>query len=277
MYSQRAPAKINLGLQVLRQRPDGYHDVESVLLPIAWSDRITVRPAETITMTCTDSTRPTDDRNLCLRAAHRLAAETGVSTGADIHLEKQIPYGAGLGGGSSDAAITLRLLARLWNLSWEPERLQEVARHVGSDVPFFIEARPASIHGRGTDVRPLGESYHFPYTLVVAKPPVSMSTAEAYQLVTPRLDGRTELRELVASNDLRRWRNELSNDFERPVFEKLPEIAGLKRWFQNHEAAYASLSGSGTAVYGVYADEAAAREAARILRSREGFQVYIDD
>lgn len=274
MYTQPAPAKINLGLHVLRRRSDGYHDIESVLLPVGWRDTLTVRPAEHLTMTCTDATLPTDERNLCLQAARRLASEAGISRGAAIHLDKQIPHGAGLGGGSSDAAATLQLLTKLWDLSYGTEQLQAIAGRIGSDVPFFIEGRPALIRGRGTEVQPLDEQYDFPFTLVVVKPAVSIATPDAYGLVTPLADGRPDLRTLVTSNDLGRWRSGLINDFEQPVFDTYPEVAELKRWLQNNGAAYASLSGSGAAVYGVYAHETAARGAAEKLRSRPGHRVW---
>lgn len=275
MLSRQTPAKINLGLHVLRRRLDGYHDLESVLLPIHWCDTITVERSDTFAMTCSDLTLPADERNLCLQAAHMLAEEAGFSGGVQIHLEKQIPHGAGLGGGSSDAAATLQLLEDLWQLPHDPDRLRSLAARIGSDVPFFLERRPMFVQGRGTEMELLDEAYEFPFHLVVAKPPVAMSTADAYGLVTPRSAGRPDLRELVTSNDPQRWNDELVNDFEPAVFEIYPEIADLKRWFYRHDAAYASLTGSGTAVYGVYADAAAAEDAADDLKRREGYRVWI--
>jgi tetratricopeptide (TPR) repeat protein len=147
---ERAPAKVNLGLHVLRKRPNGDHDVETVLHRIDWADTITAAPASTLSLTCSDSSLPTDDDNLCLRAARRLATAFDVTTGADLHLEKQVPYGAGLGGGSSDAAATLCLLSRLWDLDPSSEQLRTIGGKIGADVPFFLMDTPAAYAtGRG--------------------------------------------------------------------------------------------------------------------------------
>ncbi|PSQ88635.1 MAG: 4-(cytidine 5'-diphospho)-2-C-methyl-D-erythritol kinase, partial [Bacteroidetes bacterium QH_2_63_10] len=136
--AQRAPAKINLGLHVLRERPDGDHDIETVLHRIDWADTITATPADTLSLTCSDPALPTDENNLCLQAAHRLAAAFDVTAGAELHLEKRVPYGAGLGSGSSDAATTLRLLMQLWDLNPSPEQLRGIGGAIGADVPFFL-------------------------------------------------------------------------------------------------------------------------------------------
>ena len=151
-----APAKINLGLHVLRKRTDGYHDIETVLHRIAWADTLTLRPSDRLEMTCSDPALPTDTDNLCLQAAHRLADRLGTSQGASIHLEKRVPYGAGLGGGSSDAATTLKGLQQLWEVDVPQEMLHEVAASVGSDVPFFLMETPAAYAtGRGDRLTPL--------------------------------------------------------------------------------------------------------------------------
>ncbi len=270
-----APSKINLGLHVLRKRPDGYHDLETVFLRLPWSDRITVQPANTITMTCSDPGLPVDERNLCMRAAQLLADTFKVSAGAEIHLEKRIPYGAGLGGGSSDAATTLRLLAELWNLEARPEQLHALAAGLGSDVPFFLGPPVAYATGRGERLAPLvnpdGSTYVFPFYLVVVAPAVEVSTARAYSLVTPRSDERPTLPEVVLSNDLGRWRNELVNDFGEPIRKAYPVIEAVERLLEEAGAGYVSLSGSGSAVFGVFEDDvraSAAAEAARLSGHR---------
>ena len=260
---ERAPAKINLGLHVLRQRPDGFHDVETVLHRIDWADTVTAQPAETLSMTCSDSALPTDRENLCMQAARRLAEAFEVSAGAELHLEKRVPYGAGLGGGSSDAATTLRLLTRLWDLSLSPDVLHTVARRIGADVPFFLEEVPtAYATGRGDDLTPLrhaGRSYRLPYPVLVAVPPVEVATPEAYARVTPNDAERPHLPSLLRTNDLSRWRTALRNDFEGPIAERYPEIREVKRWLRAEGAEYVSLSGSGGAVYGVFSEPAQAK------------------
>ena len=261
--TDRAPAKINLGLHVLRKRPDGYHEVETVLHRIGWADAVTAAPAQTLSMTCSDPALPTDEDNLCMKAARALADAVDGAAGAALHLEKRVPYGAGLGGGSSDAATTLRLLTRLWDLSLSPDVLHTVARRIGADVPFFLEEAPAAYAtGRGDDLTPLrhaGRSYRLPYPVLVAVPPVEVATPEAYARVTPNDAERPHLPSLLRTNDLSRWRTALRNDFEGPMAERHPEIREVTRWLRAEGAEYVSLSGSGGAVYGVFSEPAQAK------------------
>ena len=274
-----APAKINLGLHVLRKRPDSYHDIETVFLRIPWTDRLTARAAGRLALTCSNDRLPTGRDNLCLEAAYRLAEAYGVREGAALHLEKRLPFGAGLGGGSSDAAATLRLLSELWGLNASEERLHALAAGLGSDVPFFLGPPVAYATGRGEKLTPLvdgragGEPYRFPFALVVVVPPVHVATAEAYRAVRPRADGRPDLRAVVASNDLARWRADLANDFEAPVYEAHPEVCEVKLMLVEAGAGYASLSGSGAAVYGVFESDEQAQRAVHAAR-RGGHRVW---
>ena len=268
--TQDAPAKINLGLHVLRQRPDGYHDVETILHRIDWADTITAAPADALSLTCSDPSLPTDRDNLCLQAAHRLATACDVPAGAELHLEKQVPYGAGLGSGSSDAAATLRLLARLWDVDPTSETLQEIGRTIGADVPFFLQDAPAAYAtGRGDTLSPLsrdGGPYRLPFSLLVAVPPVEVATPWAYNQVTPAETSRPDLRRLVLSNDLSRWEEALTNDFASPVTTAKPTVDAVRTALRETDAAYVSLSGSGSAVYGLFEKADAARAAQEALR-----------
>ena len=214
LFTASASAKLNLGLHIVRRRPDGFHDLETVFIRIGWADHLTVRPAEALSLTCSDPALPTDGRNLCLKAAHRLAAYTGITQGAHLHLDKQIPYGAGLGGGSSDAATTLRLLAACWECAVDDTTLHALAAELGSDVPFFLGASAAYATGRGEVLAPM--DYTCPFTFVVAMPPVSVSTPEAYAAIIPNEANRSDLRQVVASNDLSRWRPNSSMILKRP-------------------------------------------------------------
>lgn len=278
LNAQRAPAKINLGLHVLRRRADGYHDLQTVFLRIPWADRLTARPAEALAFTCSDSALPTDGRNLCVRAAWALIEAYGVEEGAELHLEKTLPYGAGLGGGSSDAAATLRLLAEGWGIDASEEELHKIAAALGSDVPFFLSRSPAAYAtGRGEKLEPLtgagGEPYALPFALVVVVPEDAVATAEAYGWVTPAEADRPDLRAIVRSNSLARWRAELVNDFEAPVLERHPAIRAAKGLLAEAGAGYAALSGSGSAVFGVFEDDASAEAAAEAAR-QSGHRVW---
>ena len=275
--AQDAPAKINLGLHVLRRRPDGYHDIETVLYRIDWADRITASPADALSLTCSDPALPTDEDNLCLQAAHRLAAAFDVTAGAKLHLEKRVPYGAGLGSGSSDAAATLRLLTRLWDLDASPDTLRRIGRTIGADVPFFLLDAPAAYAtGRGDTPSPLlddGAFYRLPYPLLIAVPPVEIATPWAYEKTTPMETGRPDLRQVVRSNDPARWRDGLANDFETPVAAAEPAVDTVRAALQSTDAAYVSLSGSGGAVYGLFRARGAARVAQATLWTLSSVEV----
>ena len=271
MTSRNAPAKINLGLHVLRRRPDGFHDIETVFIRIPWSDVLSVEPSSDLTLSCSDPSLPTDERNLVMKAALLLRRTYGASTGAHFHLEKRIPYGAGLGGGSSDAAAALRLLNDHWSLALGDDRLARHGLELGSDVPFFLGAEAALGSGRGEKLEPLidpqtDEPFRPAYPLVVVVPEIAVSTAEAYGAIMPRDTGRPNLKEVVLSRDLERWRRELINDFERPVLRNHPEIAELKKALESAGAGYAAMSGTGSAVYGFFTDTAAAAAAEEALR-----------
>ncbi len=180
-----------------------------------------------------------------------------------------MPYGAGLGGGSSDAAATLRLLADVWDLDVPEPVLRRLALDLGSDVPFFLLGTPARATGRGEVLAPLrregGEPYRCPFWVVVAVPPVHVGTAEAYRLVTPDDQARPDLEAAVRSDDLERWRAEIVNDFQAPVEAAYPEIGSVRQALRQAGAGYASLSGSGSAVFGVFEGAEAARVAGETL------------
>ena len=227
-HTRSASAKVNLGLHVLSRRPDGYHEIETVFQPLAWSDRVDARASHHLSLTTSDASLPTDRGNLVWRAAEALAEWAGRAPEAALHLEKRVPYGAGLGSGSSDAAATLLLLARFWRLEVPAEALHAMAAGLGADVPYFLMDGPALGTGLGDDLVPLatedGTLWRCPFWLAVVVPPVHVSTAEAYGFVTPEARDRPDLGDAVVSNDLGRWRREVTNDFEAPVVARHPEI-----------------------------------------------------
>ena len=261
-----APAKLNLGLNVLRKRPDGYHDLETAFLPLRWADHLTAAPAGALALACSDAALPTDGRNLVVRAARSLARHAGIEPRARLVLDKRVPYGAGLGGGSSDAAAALRLLTQLWNLDVPEAEMHALAAGLGSDVPFFLLGAPALATGRGERLAPLvradGTPWRCPFALVVAVPPVHVSTAAAYALVVPDDRPRPDLAAAILSDDLGRWRREIGNDFETPVAARHPEIEAALGALAEAGAGYAAMSGSGSAVFGAFEDAAAAESAA---------------
>jgi 4-diphosphocytidyl-2-C-methyl-D-erythritol kinase len=271
MLSLDAPAKINLGLHVLRKRQDGFHDIETVMIRIGWSDALMVEPAEKLVLSCDDPSLSSGDDNLCLKAAKLLQKEMSAPEGAHLHLRKRLPYGAGLGGGSSDAAATLRLLCRLWDVRITRQRLAEIAAEIGSDVPFFLHAPAAFAFGRGEKLHPLKDEYgrplSLPFNLVVIVPDMAVSTAEAYRLVSADDRSRPDLIDIVQTADLATYREHLVNDFEKPIVARHPEIGAALDLLRESGAGYAALSGSGSAVFGLFEEEETARAAADAARS----------
>lgn len=279
ILEQRAPAKVNLGLHVLQKRTDGYHDIETVFLRIPWFDKIQIQPAEQLVLTCSDASLPVDDSNLCMQAARALMQAANIRAGAAIHLEKCIPYGAGLGGGSSDAASTLLALNTFWEAGLSVEALMNMAADLGADVPFFLSASAAYGEGRGEVLTPLiavsGVPYRLPFALLVVVPPIHVSTADAYRHVRPNNLGRVDLKALVTSNMTALWREKLVNDFEASVFQHFPEVETLKHDIMHLGAAYVSMSGSGSAVLGVFEEDELAARAAGFFEKEKNNRVWV--
>ena len=260
VLSATAPAKINLGLCVLHKRTDGYHNLATVFHPIGWADTLTADHADTVSLTCTDTTLPSGEDNLVVRAARLLKASSGVDQGAIMNLTKILPHGAGLGGGSSDAATALQILCRLWRLDCTTTSLASLALDLGSDVPFFLRRCTAFAKGRGEILSPL-KDYRFPFSLAVVVNPIRISTAWAFRHVEVRETGRADLAEVVRSNDLDRWKRDLTNDFEEPVFSEWPVLRRTKSALLRAGASFASLTGTGSGVYGVFESHKFAEDA----------------
>jgi 4-diphosphocytidyl-2-C-methyl-D-erythritol kinase len=242
-----APAKVNLSLRVVRKREDGFHDIDSLFVPVAIFDRLEIDLLDEggLAFTCGDPSIPTDDGNLVVRAARLFCTEVGVEPHIRIDLEKHIPHGAGLGGGSSDAAITLLALNQLFRTELPRETLLSLAADLGSDVPFFVLGRPARAQGRGEILEPVDFPHRLPLLLI--KPPFGVPTPWAYK----RWRDSRELPGVRYSPQPQAW-GELVNDLERPVFEKHLFLATLKTWLLDQpEVSGALMSGSGSTVFAV--------------------------
>lgn len=245
-------AKINLGLDIVGKRPDGYHNIETVMIPVPWTDVLEIVPAEGKESTLTVSGRKVDcptEKNLVMRAFRALESEFGLPP-VDIYLRKIIPDGAGLGGGSADAAFTLKGLNSLFELGLTDERLAETAAKLGADCPFFINNRPMLCTGIGTDFSPVDVDLSG-YSIVIVKPQVSVPTAQAYSRVTPAMPSR-HIADVLAESSVDGWQATLKNDFEASVFPLYPLVGDIKARLIEMGAAYASMSGSGSAVYGLF-------------------------
>lgn len=259
-----AYAKINLGLRVIRKRSDGYHDLETIFHSIDWHDEVAIQTGgQSVTLSSDDPRIPTDESNLCLKAALQLRSYTHTSHGAQLHLAKHIPAGSGLGGGSSDAAAVLRGLTALWNLNLGYSDLMKIAASIGADVPFFVTGGSAIATERGDRITPL--TLEVPYWILVVVPPVHISTAWAYQQIRTDPNKTPSLLPFATADSLHidTLIPHLVNDFEPVVFKEHPVIAAVKHTLIEGDAIAAQMSGSGSAVFGLFADEESVARAAR--------------
>jgi 4-diphosphocytidyl-2-C-methyl-D-erythritol kinase len=243
------PGKINLGLQVLSRRSDGYHDLSTCFYPVPATDVLEIIASDEFRFEQTGIPIPgVQADNLCVKA-YRLLQEQHELPPVHIHLHKVIPTGAGLGGGSSDAAYTLRLLNNQFSLNLSADDLMGFAAHLGSDCAFFCQDNAMMGTGRGEILSPAPVSLKG-YFLLLIKPPVHVSTAEAYAGITPQIP-------LVALDTLLQtsvsvWKDKLQNDFELTVFARYPVIAAIKKRCYEAGAVYASMSGSGATVFALF-------------------------
>jgi 4-diphosphocytidyl-2-C-methyl-D-erythritol kinase len=243
--------KINLGLRILRKRNDGYHDLETVFYPLPFYDVLEIIRSDTVTsFTSTGlSIDAASKDNLCIKAYDLLKKDFPELPGVKIHLHKTIPTGAGLGGGSADAAFTLSLLNKKINLNLSTEQLINYALQLGSDCPFFIINQPCFAESRGEIFKKITLDLS-DYNLVLVNPGIHVSTAEAFANISPTVPGKS-IKEII-QQPITSWKNELINDFETTVFKKYPGVKNIKEELYNNGAEYASLSGSGSTVYGIF-------------------------
>lgn len=276
MSMWRAYAKINLCLEALGRRRDGYHDLVTILQTIDLYDALTFQTAEEITLTCSDPRLERED-NLVWRAAHLLQRATGVTAGAAIHLEKGIPTTAGLGGGSSDAATTLVALSELWGLRTTDSNLQNLAAALGSDVPFFLVGGTVLARGRGEDLTPLPALPE--HWIVLTRPPIEIAdkTALMYACLTPReyttgMVTQHMARAIRAGQALEPGL--IFNVFEWVAFRQFDLVDLTRQQVVDAGADHVRLCGAGPSLYAIYNSEVAARSLHERLLE-EGLEVYL--
>lgn len=277
------PAKINLYLRVLKKRPDGYHEIESLFCPVGLYDRLVLTPANRISISCAAAQVPSDESNLAHRAASRFfkALETrGLRgrppdlRGVHIELEKRIPVGAGLGGGSSDAAAVLKGLNQICGSPFGSDYLRSLALSLGADVPFFIEPRSAIATGIGERLEPF---HNLPkYYAIIIFPGILTATAEVYKKLKLRL---TKQQKKISNFDFTGQefdaRRHLVNDLETVTENHHPEIKAAKTMLRQKGAMGALMSGSGSSVFGLFLAEQEARQAMAALPPRQGWEFYL--
>ncbi|MCH9006591.1 4-(cytidine 5'-diphospho)-2-C-methyl-D-erythritol kinase [candidate division KSB1 bacterium] len=269
-------AKINLGLLIKGKRADGFHEIETILQQISLCDNIklTLTESSRISLQCSDGALPRDASNLCVQAARLLKDRTGYEQGVDIALEKNIPVGAGLGGGSSNAAVVLLGLNKMLNLKLSAQQLEEMAATLGSDIPFFIRGGTCLATGRGEILQQVSLDLSSKTVLIVF-PGIPISTKRAYE----NLDLTKRKKYLTLSSFEEKKFNDVEffkvirNDFEESVFPSFPALGHIKRQMNEHHAAFVGLSGSGSALFALFGKRRAAEKARNALE--EGFAVFV--
>jgi 4-diphosphocytidyl-2-C-methyl-D-erythritol kinase len=238
---------------VLSKRSDGFHNLETCFYPVPWLDVLEIIPSDIFAFTSTGLEIPgRQEENLCIKAYQLLKNKFGLPP-VSIHLHKTIPMGAGLGGGSSDAAYTLRLINDKFELNLSTDTLIEYASQLGSDCAFFIHDKPMLGTGRGEMLNGIEVSLKGKY-LIIVKPEIHVSTADAFSGITPK-PSHYSIKNTVTQHSIDQWKNVLKNDFEDTVFKKFPAIKEIKEKLYARGAIYASMSGSGAAVFGIFHDE----------------------
>ncbi|MDE6643452.1 MAG: 4-(cytidine 5'-diphospho)-2-C-methyl-D-erythritol kinase [Muribaculaceae bacterium] len=262
--------KINLGLHILARRPDGYHDIETVMVPVDLTDILEIVPAANGETTLTVTGNHVDcppEKNLVIKALHAVEKFVNRQLPVNIYLRKIIPDGAGLGGGSSDAAFTIKGLNSIFDLGLTDQQMASIASTVGADCPFFIYNQPMLATGTGTTLSPVQLTPDFKnLTCLIVKPTEGVSTAEAYAGVTPQ-QRESSLADFV-NQSVTNWQSTLFNDFEKSVFEKRPEIANVKQHLINSGPIYVAMSGSGSSVFALFENDKMADDFAKSITNR---------
>lgn len=242
-------AKINIGLNVVSKRDDGYHNLETIFYPVKLSDALELVPAEKMEFSNSGIIiNGPSEENLIVKAYHLLRKDFQVLP-VKFHLDKFIPFGAGLGGGSADAAFALKMLNDHFKLNLTIEQLENYAAQIGADCPFFIQNKPVFASGIGNQFQSIQLDLS-EYQILIAKPNISVNTVEAYQnvkLTKPEYSLKDAINEPVE-----KWKDFIYNDFEKSVFQKYPQIKELKESLYSLGALYSSMSGSGSAVFGIF-------------------------
>ena len=250
-----AHPKINIGLDILTRRADGYHEIDTLMVPVeAISDTLEIEPSEESGCSLTIDGLSIDcaaDRNLVVKVWMLMRERYGIG-GVRMKLRKQIPFGAGLGGGSADAAAAIKGINEIFALGLSTEQMVDIASELGSDIPFFIHSEPMFCRGRGEKMTPANIDLSGLWC-VISKPSFGISTAEAYAGVVPHIPA-TSLEERLAQ-PRKEWQATIVNDFEHSLFDKYTALPNIKREMQRKGAIYASLSGSGSAMFGLFDKE----------------------
>jgi 4-diphosphocytidyl-2-C-methyl-D-erythritol kinase len=243
--------KLNLGLHITEKRTDGFHNIESVFLPIALYDVLEFVESDELCFHLHGMKVPGHDTdNIVLKAYHLIKSIFPHLPPLQIHLLKNIPTGAGLGGGSADGSFMLSMLNHAYSLGLEKKQLIEMALKLGSDCPFFVENKPCFAYGRGEHLQPFDLALN-EYSIYLVKPELHVNTGWAFSKIKPQIPVMS-CKQIVENYPIDEWKNYLKNDFEEPIFALYPELNFIKNRLYDYGASYASMSGSGSTLYGIF-------------------------
>ncbi len=262
----KVPAKINIGLNVISKRPDGYHNIETIFYPIKLCDYLTFKKTDEFAFTSNNIELTSASDNLIIKAKQKLEEETGEKINVHIYLDKNIPIGGGLGGGSSDAASTLTGLNKLLGLNLSNEKLFEIALSIGSDVPYFLNPKSCFAESRGEKLNYFDLTIHHP--ILIVNPGIHISTKWAYEQIAPKKP-KFILKEIIPehSKDFKLLKEKVKNDFEEVVFSKYKYVEEIKNKLYENGALFALMSGSGSTVFGIFVDSFTANEAKKTFEN----------
>ena len=256
----KTPAKINFGLKVIEKRPDGYHNIETIFYPINLFDHLTFSISRSFSFISNNLILNNESTNSIIKAKEILELKTGGKFNFTVKLKKNIPIGAGMGGGSSDGAATLLALNTLFKLDLSINQLKELALNIGSDVPFFIHPEPYFASGRGEVLHPIDFKISFP--ILIVNPGIHVFTKWAYQNIKP-VKHKISLLQLLKSSEVnfKQYKRTITNDFEKIVFKEFPAIEAIKNSLYKFGASFALLTGSGSTLFGIFPDFKSAKNA----------------
>lgn len=246
-------AKLNLGLNIIRKRPDNYHDIQSIFLPINLKDGLEIIADPSIkktTLTNSGLTVDTPPTNNLVYKVYEFFKNKYNLPNAKIHLHKVIPFGAGIGGGSADAAFTAKMLNKMFNLNIPDAQLIQIVKNFGADCPFFIINKPAFVTGIGEIIEPIEIPALKDKKIVLIKPDFKISTKDIFSRITPDKNAANLIGSI--SKPIEQWKNYFTNDFEKIIFEQYPELSEIKQNLYSQGAIYASMSGTGSTIYGIF-------------------------
>jgi len=263
----KTPAKINIGLNVIRRRPDGYHDIRTIFYPVNLFDKILIKDSAEFKFLSNNDSIRNDPENLIIKAKEILEHHSGKKLNCRIELEKNIPIGAGMGGGSSDAAAVLIGLNEFFGLNIPRKALNFFALELGADVPFFLEPRPSYASSKGDELKVIDFKINYP--VLIVNPGIHISTKWAYANIKPK-PGEVNLTELFESKlpDFIALKGIVTNDFEEIVFREFPEVAEIKSEMYFLGALFALMTGTGSTIFGIFPDKVSVEKAESVFRKK---------